>query len=111
MSAFSEAEQQRLRHFLGILLAIEEPEALLGVLERIAEHKALRAINGSMTDKDSGLRWYNLAIALEKVQQELRGVRHARTSTRSDGAAGWDGDRSVCDAELYDPISTEDAGE
>jgi hypothetical protein len=62
----AEQEKYHLRRFLGLLLEADEPEAMLGSLQRIAERKAQGLIlNGNAE------RWYRLAVALAGAQALL----------------------------------------
>jgi hypothetical protein len=69
-SNFTAEVQDSLRHYLTILMEADEPEAILGSLRRIAEHKAHSVIRGNVTEHDAE-RWLNLAKALARVQEDL----------------------------------------
>jgi hypothetical protein len=63
-------ERAILTHYLAILLDANEPEAMLGSLQRLAEHKAHSVTRGKIGESESA-RWYALAVALSKVRREL----------------------------------------
>jgi hypothetical protein len=77
----SEQEKGVFRHFLGLLLDAEEPEAMLAVLLRLAERKAQAAIRGVMIGRPEMMapaisaldaaRWERLAEALGQAQAWL----------------------------------------
>lgn len=52
------------------LLEANEPKAMIAVLRRIAARKALDG-SRNMLDREATLRWYTLAEALTKVEDEL----------------------------------------
>jgi hypothetical protein len=70
ISAFHRQVQEGLRNHLMILMEADEPEAILGSLRRLAEHKAHLVIRGHVTEHDAE-RWLNLAKALARVQEDL----------------------------------------
>jgi hypothetical protein len=69
-SNFTAEVQESLRHHLMILMEADEPEAILGSLQRIAERKAHSVIRGHVTEHDAE-RWLRLAKALARVQEDL----------------------------------------
>jgi hypothetical protein len=83
----NEQEKGAFRHFLGLLLDADEPEAMLGVLHRLAERKAQAAIRGIMIEPGDTLRgaingseaerWGRLAEALAIAQALLDKPRPA----------------------------------
>lgn len=57
------------------MLEADEPEALLSSLRRISERKAHAVMKGFLNGQiegDEAQRWFNLAEALIKVEQELK---------------------------------------
>jgi hypothetical protein len=56
-----EWERDTLRHFLGLLLEADGPEAILACLRRLAERKAHDAIRGALVDRQSAERWLRSA--------------------------------------------------
>jgi hypothetical protein len=74
-------EKTAFRHFLGLLLDAEEPEATLDVLQRLAERKAYGAVRGVISIDDAE-RWLRLAKAqalLDRAQCPLGGSRGSLT--------------------------------
>ena len=67
----NERERDTLRHFLGVLLEADEPEAMLACLRRLAERKAHYAIRGALVDRQAAQRWLALAEALAKVERQV----------------------------------------
>jgi hypothetical protein len=77
----NEQEKGVFRHFLGLLLDADEPEAMLGVLQRLAERKAQSAIRGVTLERIDSIRavisasdaerWGRLAEALGEAQAWL----------------------------------------
>ena len=113
MGILNEPEQRNLRHFLGLLLDADQPEAMLGSLMRVAELKARMASRGLTTDKQAALRWYALADALDKVDREIKGEKNARTrDSGGDRPTGrsWDGG-PIRDGELPDGVPEPDEPE
>jgi hypothetical protein len=47
----NELERDTLRHFLGLLLEADEPEAMVASLRRLAERKAWHAVRGALADR------------------------------------------------------------
>ena len=68
----SDQERDVLKHYLTLLLEADEPEAMLGSLQRIAERKAHSVTQGKIGEVE-GERWYALAEALARVRRELNG--------------------------------------
>jgi hypothetical protein len=64
-------ERDTLRHFLGVLLEADEPEAMLACLRRLAERKAHCAIRGALVDRQAAERWLMLAEALVTVERQV----------------------------------------
>jgi hypothetical protein len=64
-------ERETLRHFLGLLLDADEPEAMVASLRRLAERKANDAIRGALVDRQAAQRWLALAEALAKVERQV----------------------------------------
>jgi hypothetical protein len=67
----NEQERDTLRHFLGLLLEADEPEAMLARLKRLAECKARYAIRGALVDRQAAERWLRLAEALVTVERQV----------------------------------------
>ena len=67
----TEGERDTLRHFLGLLLEADEPEAMVASLRRLAERKAWCAVRGALVDRQAAQRWLALAEALAKVEREV----------------------------------------
>ena len=81
MSMLANDEQTTLRHWLGLMMDAEEPDAMIGCLKRIAERKAHSMLNfdeaGMFTrapyrTKAAEARWFRLLEALEVVQREMK---------------------------------------
>jgi hypothetical protein len=66
----TKGERNTLRHFLGLLLEADEPEAMVASLRRLAERKAWCAVRGALVDRQAAQRWFALAEALAKVERE-----------------------------------------
>ena len=64
-------ERDTLRHFLGLLLEADEPEAMVASLRRLAERKAWYAVSGALIDRQAAQRWQALAEALAKVERQV----------------------------------------
>ena len=64
-------ERDTLRHFLGLLLEADEPEAMVASLRRLAERKAWYAVSGARVDRQAAQRWQALAEALAKVERQV----------------------------------------
>jgi hypothetical protein len=64
-------ERETLRHFLGLLLEADEPEAMVASLRRLAERKAWYAVSGARVDRQAAQRWQALAEALAKVERQV----------------------------------------
>ena len=64
-------ERDTLRHFLGLLLEADEPEAMVASLRRLAERKAWYAVRGALVDRQAAQRWLALAEALAKVERQV----------------------------------------
>ena len=64
-------ERDTLRHFLGLLLDANEPEAMVASLRRLAERKAWYAVRGALVDRQAAQRWLALAEALAKVERQV----------------------------------------
>ena len=64
-------ERETLKHFLGLLLEADEPEAMVASLRRLAERKAHYAIRGARVDRQAAQRWQALAEALAKVERQV----------------------------------------
>lgn len=111
--AFTDAEKRRLAHLLEALLNLNQPEALVGVLRRVAEIKARSAIIGPISDRRTARRWYNVAVAINRVRQQmLRGDEDAGTSAGGDWDSRWRGDgRPVRDGELLNGLSEQSESE
>jgi hypothetical protein len=61
-------ERDTLRHFLGLLLEADEPEAMVASLRRLAERKAWYAVSGARVDPkrpSAGKPW------LAKVERQV----------------------------------------
>jgi hypothetical protein len=71
-----ERERDTLRHFLGVLLEADEPEAMLACLRRLAERKAHYAIRGALVDRQAAERWLRLAEALVTVERQVIASKH-----------------------------------
>jgi hypothetical protein len=69
--SLNERERDTLRHFLGLLLEADEPEAMLACLRRLAELKAHDAIRGALVDRQVAERWFRLAEALVTVERQI----------------------------------------
>ena len=67
----NEQERDTLRHFLGLLLEADEPEAMVASLRRLAERKAHYAIRGALVDRQAAQRWLALAEALANVERQV----------------------------------------
>jgi translation initiation factor 2B subunit (eIF-2B alpha/beta/delta family) len=59
-----------LRHHLALLLEADEPEALLGSLTRIVEHK-IRLLIADVKNREEAARWSIVLEALTKVRHEM----------------------------------------
>jgi hypothetical protein len=70
------AKRDTLRHFLGVLLEADEPEAMLACLRRLAERKAHYAIRGALVDRQAAERWLRLAEALVTVERQVIASKH-----------------------------------
>ena len=66
-----ERERDTLRHFLGVLLEADEPEAMLACLRRLAERKAHDAVRGARVNRQAAERWLRLAEALVTVEHQV----------------------------------------
>ena len=64
-------ERDTRRHFLGLLLEADEPEAMVASLRRLAERKAWSAARGALVDRQAAQRWLALAEALAKVERQV----------------------------------------
>jgi hypothetical protein len=72
----NERERDTLRHFLGLLLEADEPEAMVASLRRLAERKAWFAVRGALVDRQAAQRWLALAEALVKVERQVIAPRN-----------------------------------
>jgi hypothetical protein len=64
-------ERDTLKHFLGLLLDADEPEAMLACLRRLAERKAHDAVGGARVNRQAAERWLRLAEALVTVEHQV----------------------------------------
>jgi hypothetical protein len=64
-------ERDTLKHFLGLLLDADEPEAMLACLRRLAERKAHDAVRGAGVNRQAAERWLRLAEALVTVERQV----------------------------------------
>jgi hypothetical protein len=64
-------ERDTLKHFLGLLLDADEPEAMLACLRRLAERKAHDAVRGARVNRQAAERWLRLAEALVTVEHQV----------------------------------------
>lgn len=69
-SKITNEEKAKLYDLLMQLLEANEPKAMIAVLRRVAARKALDG-SRNMLDREHTLRWYTLAEALIKVENEL----------------------------------------
>ena len=67
----TKGERDTLRHFLGLLLEADEPEAMVASLRRLAECKAWGAARNALVDRQAAQRWLALAEALAKVERQV----------------------------------------
>lgn len=67
---------------LCTLLELDEPEAVLSTLQRIAERKAFSATLGAI-ELDEAERWQALADALASVRHELANASQTPAQARS----------------------------
>jgi hypothetical protein len=63
-------EKDALVHQLAILVEMNEPDAALATLKRIAERRAHAATRPPLADVQEACRWLDLAEVLERVQRE-----------------------------------------
>lgn len=81
----TKGERDTLRHFLGLLLEADEPEAMVASLRRLAERKAWCAVRGALADRQAAQRWLALAEALAKVERKVTPQRSSpETETFAD---------------------------
>jgi hypothetical protein len=69
-TSLSDEIKSGLRHHLALLIEADEPEAVLGSLRRIVEHK-IKTLIRDVTKKEEAQRWSILLEALLKVQEEM----------------------------------------
>ena len=72
----SDQERAAFQHYLAILLEADEPEALLGSLQRLAERKAHGVTRGKIGAEEAE-RWLGLGRVLAKVRRGLKEHSHA----------------------------------
>jgi len=88
-------ERDTLRHFLGLLLEADEPEAMVASLRRLAERKAWYAVSGARVDRQAAQRWQALAC------QGGASGHAAEVFTRSRDFCGLDEQTEI--AAMFDP--------
>lgn len=66
-----------------MLVELDEPEAWLEALRRIADRRARELQHGLVSAELAAKRWRRLALAIERVQGELE--REAHAPVRNEG--------------------------